>query len=80
MMTAFQTKADVNRKTLFDFQLQKTDNISAKANPTLNVSSVTTCCVNNLETFSIRQANVLGKFAEVIYNTQSQNMNTICTN
>ena len=78
-MTTFQKKADVNLKILFHFQLQKSDNVSTKANPPLNDSSVTTRCANNLETFSIRQANVVGKFVEVVYNTQSQNMNTIST-
>ena len=78
-MTTFQKKADANLKTLFHSQLQKSDNVSTKANPPLNDSSVTTCCANNLETFSIRQTNVVGKFVEVVYNTQSQNMNTIST-
>lgn len=54
-------------------------NVSRNPNLPLNDRSVATCCANNLEIFSVRQASLLGKFAEVISNTQSQNINRIST-
>ena len=48
-------------------------------NPSLNDSSVTTSCANILETISMRQAKTLDKFAVVIFNNQSDDINKIST-
>ena len=48
-------------------------------NPSLSDSSVTTSCANILETLSMRQAKTLDKFAVVIFNNQSDDINKIST-
>ena len=48
-------------------------------NPSLNDSTVTTSCANILETISMRQAKTLDKFAVVIFNNQSDDINKIST-
>ena len=58
-MATFQKNLNVNLKTSFNFKLQKIDNVSTKANRNFNYSSVTTCLTNKLETFSMKQANLL---------------------
>lgn len=72
-------KIHVNFKTPSDFQLQETKNVPKTPNLPLNDSRKTACFANILERFSKQQANVHGKFPEVITNKQSQNMKRIST-
>ena len=71
-----ENSTEVNLKTPSDFQSPSSRQELQSSNE-FDGNTISACFSNILEKFTIKQANIMGSFAEVLTNNQTKNINKI---
>ena len=70
-----ENSTDISLKTPSDFQ--SPSNRQLQSSNEFDRNTISACFSNILEKFTIKQANIMGSFTEVLTNNQTKNINKI---